>query len=354
MSKGAIGFFRAQFRPSTSRLYQQLWDKWARWYKDKGGRDPLKPRTADLANYLAHLAQAHSLSAASLKTHRSAIASVLATRGSRALASDPLITGVLKGIANSQTRKRQFLPKWDLAVVLNYLKGPKFKDNKLLDHELLTYKTAFLTALASGRRASEISNLSGIKGDFILSPGRSLELKFLPDFLAKNQNPADPSPSITIPPLLKQASKDKQDIALCPVRALIEYRSRSEAYRSPSQRALFISVNKGHSTDITRATMSRWLKTLIRKAYMDLHQDGKLKPSTQIPSDKFRAHEIRAWATTMASKSTSLVEVMRAAYWRSSTVFTRHYLRDVAMRSEDGSLRLPAMVAAQCRLSAAR
>ena len=77
-----------------------------------------------------------------------------------------------------------------------------------------------------------------------------------------------------------KVDKKKWDIALCPVRALIEYRARSNEYRSPSQRTLLIAVNKKHSTDITRATLSRWLKTVIRRAYLNLHQEGKPKSTT--------------------------------------------------------------------------
>ena len=111
-----------------------------------------------------------------------------------------------------------------------------------------------------------------------------------------------------------EVAKNNQDIALCPVRALMEYRTRSNEYRSPSQRALFIAVNKKHSTDITRVTLSRWLKTLIRRAYLDLHQEGMLKSATPIfPPEKMRAHDIKALAATMASKSTVLSKVMKAA-----------------------------------------
>ena len=57
---------------------------------------PMKPWTADLANYLAHLAQAHRLLGASLKTHRSAIASVSGFPGlENNILRPPLITGVL-------------------------------------------------------------------------------------------------------------------------------------------------------------------------------------------------------------------------------------------------------------------
>ena len=312
----------------------------------------MRPRPGDIANHLASLAKTHNLSAATLRTRRSAISSVLASKGGESVAADPIISSVIKGVANLQHKTPRGLPKWDLAVVLNYLKSPKFRDNKLLSFDLLTYKTVFLITLASGRRASEVNNLSGIKGDIAKAPGGALTLRFLPEFLAKNQNPGDPSPSITIPPLPYQAVKDGEDVALCPVKALTEYRSRSDRYRSPSQRALFISVNKRHESDITRATVSRWLKATIRNAYLALNHGEKSSQSAVNETKSFRAHEIRAWAATMASTSTSMPEVLKAAYWRSSSVFVRHYLRDIALRSEDGRLRLPAMVAAQSSIPA--
>lgn len=352
MSKKAIDLFHSQFRASTSRMYHYHWANWTRWCKDNKVQDPMRPRAADIANHLAHLAQSCGRSIASVKSRRAAIGSVLAAKGNRSIISDPLIKGVIKGIGNSQRTRRSLVPQWDLAIVLDFLKGPKYKDNKTLKHDLLTYKTAFLLTLASGRRASEVANLSGSRKDFSRAPDHSLTLSFLPEFLAKNQTPGDLSPSIVIPPLYKKCDKQRPDIALCPVRALLEYRTRSATYRSPTQRALLISINKKHSTDITRATLSRWLKNLIKEAYSQLELDGKLKQNTQVPSGKVRAHEIRAWATTLASKSTAFSEIMKAAYWRSHTVFAKHYLRDVALRSEDGTLRLPAMVAAQQRLSA--
>ena len=307
----------------------------------------MRPKPGDIANHLAHLSQTKNLTPSTLKTRRAAISSVLAAKGDKSTAADPVISGVIKGAANLHHKKRSFLPKWDLAVVLNYLKSPKFAKNSLLTFDLLTYKTVFLIALASGRRASEISNLSGLQGDLAKAPKGALSLKFLPEFLAKNQNPEDPSPNILIPPLPTSGSRDEASTALCPVRALKAYRARSKSFRSPTQRALFISVNKGNTADITRATISRWLKTTIRNSYLALNrEDSQGNPPPPVPSEA-RAHEIRAWAATMASTSTSMTQVLKAAYWRSSTVFIRHYLRDIALRSEDGTRSLPVMVAAQ-------
>ena len=352
LSKDSVRLFQAQFRPSTSNVYNNHWESWKSWCADNNVSDPMNPDPRDLANHLSFLSTTLGLSAATLKTRRAAIGSVLAARGDKAISSNPIVAGVVKGAANLNHRQRTLTPKWDLAVVLNFLKSPTMKDNKLLDFKHLTWKTVFLVALASGRRASEISNLSGIVGDISLSKKGAFSLKFLPEFLAKNQNPEDPSPHILIPPLSDVVGRESEDLALCPVRALKEYRARSNRLRSPSQRALFISINVNHSRDITRATLSRWLKTTIKNAYHSLSRKvGPNRPALT-PVAEARAHEIRAWAATLAAKSTPMAQVLKAAYWRSSTVFVRHYLRDIAHRSENGILTLPAMVAAQTPLAA--
>ena len=349
LSKNAVKCIEAQHRPSTRQIYHHHWEAWKAWCKNNKVKDPARPCAHHVANYLAFLSQVKGLSAATLKTRRAAIASVLSTSGLKQVTEHRSVSEVIKGAENLQPRKNRFVPEWDLAVVLNYLKSNTMKNNRLLNLDLLTYKTAFLIALASGRRASEITNLSGLNGDLSFDPDGSICLKFLPDFLAKNQRPNDRSPTVRIAPLSRAVDPDQEDISLCPVRALKVYRSRSSKVRSPTQRALFISVNPAYTKDITRATLSRWLKSTIRSAYISLGliRSKKGSQGSDLTLGNPRSHEIRSWATTMASTTTPIAEVMQAAYWRSPSVFVKHYLRDIAMRSECGKLRLPAMVAAQ-------
>ena len=337
----------AHHRPSTRKVYHNHWEDWKKWCSTNNVKDPVRPSPYHIANYLSFLSQTRKLSAATLKTRRSAISSVLKTSGVKDTTQDDIVSQVISGVENMQPPKDRFVPEWDVAVVLNFLKGSSFKSNREIPLTALSYKTAFLIALASGRRVSEISNFSGLKEDISHSQDGSISLKFLPEFLAKNQVPGDSSPPILIKPLNKAVDPQEEDISICPVRALKEYRRRTDPIRSPRQRALFISVNPAHDSDLSRASISRWLKNLICSAYKALARDGK-KQSNPISQPKsIRAHEIRAWAATMASKTTPLPEVMKAAYWKTSTVFIRHYLRDVSRRSECGKQRLPAMVAAQ-------
>ena len=101
------------------------------------------------------------------------------------------------------------------------------------DLKLLTLKTAFLLALASGKRRSEIhackvSNL-GQRGKVALFPSS--------DFIAKNQLARESSQSVspvTIPALTTIVDRQfKEDRTLCPVQALRYYFDRTKDLRGP-------------------------------------------------------------------------------------------------------------------------
>ena len=54
--------------------------------------------------------------------------------------------------------------------------------------------------------------------------------------------------------------------------------------------------------------------------------------------ERFRAHEIRAWASSLAwHNNTSLFDIMEAAFWTSPATFLEFYLRDISHTKQDGS-----------------
>ena len=117
--------------------------------------------------------------------------------------------------------------------------------------------------LASGRRCSEVHALSGLPSDVAFEPDGSVSLRFLPEFLAKNQLPGVPSPVILIKFLSSILCPDDEDCLLCPVRALRLYRRRSNPLRAVSQRRLFISINPDYNRDISKVTLGRWLTVVM-------------------------------------------------------------------------------------------
>ena len=72
-----------------------------------------------------------------------------------------------------------------------------------------------------------------------------------------------------------------------------------------------------------------------------------------MPLSQARAHEVRAWSTTLAAaNSVRLDDILQATYWKSWNVFTDFYLRDVSAVRLDGLHSLSAVVATghSCRL----
>ena len=150
------------------------------------------------------------------------------------------------------------LPKWNLSVVINELTKAPFKSMKDTDLKHLTFKTAFLLALASGKRRSEIHAWVANK----VSNLGQLEMVALfrsSDFIAKNQLARQGSQSVspvTIPALTTIVDRQfKEDRTLCLVRALRYYLDLTKDLRG-SRSLLFISFKKGHTSDNRPATLS--------------------------------------------------------------------------------------------------
>ena len=83
----AAGFFEevsrlaaAPRRPSTNRVYDDRWLRFAHWAAGQG-IDPLGPTTAQIAAFLYYLFDNQGLSRQSIKGYRSCLASVLSHTG---------------------------------------------------------------------------------------------------------------------------------------------------------------------------------------------------------------------------------------------------------------------------------
>ena len=117
------------------------------------------------------------------------------------------------------------------------------------------------------------------------------------------------------------------------------------------RRRLFLPVNiKGKIRDIAANTLSSWIKQTVLKAYSpsghpthDAYIRRLYSVGDTERADLHRAaHEIRAQTTTynFVSARHTLAAIMKTCYWRSSTVFTNFYLRDITMRDVNNVLRL--------------
>ena len=195
--------------------------------------------------------------------YRMAIVDTLGLAGHHIAQSSDLHR-LLSSFHRDRPKSSRNLPKWNLSIVLNELTKAPFEPLKDTDLKHLILKTAFLLALASGKHRSEIHAWVANK---VSNLGQWEKVALFPsDFIAKNQLAREGSQSVspvTIPALTTIVDRQfKEDRTLCPVRAPRYYLDRTKDLRG-SRSLLFISIEKGHTSDIRPATLSSWLKQTI-------------------------------------------------------------------------------------------
>ena len=117
------------------------------------------------------------------------------------------------------------------------------------------------------------------------------------------------------------------DLALCPVRVLREYLTRTDSYRK-GRNELFIHFDPKRTKKLQTSHISLWLRQTINEAYEGYSDQTVSQP---------RAHEVRALAASWANfrSPSSLDEIMKNAMWNSHSTFTRFYMRDVGLQSNN-------------------
>ena len=203
------------------------------------------------------------------------------------------------------------------------------------DLKHLTLKTAFLLALASGKRCSEIHAWVANK---VSNLGQWEKVALFPpsDFIAKNQLAKEGSQSVslvTIPALTTVVDRQfKEDRTLCLVRALRYYLDRTKDLRG-SRSLLFISFKKGHTSDIRPTTLSSWLKQTILLCYKQANQQT-------LGLVQVKAHDIRAFAASKAFYGGESMDQIMHCHWKAHNTFTNFYLKDLTLSDNDNNMYL--------------
>ncbi len=314
-------------RESTSKLYQFKWALFADWC-NRREIDPLKASIPTVADFFLYLFHEKNLKMSTIKGYRSAIARVLRYQGMD-ISNDEEISMLMRSLDIKRPTTMSTVPKWDLALVLRHLTKPPYEPLHLASLKLLTFKAIFLLSLASAKRIGELHALT--KNFSHTNNWNSITIMFDPSFLAKTQDPADPSTglsSLTIPALANEVASDLPDRLLCPVRAIRYYIKRTEPLRGNRSR-LFLPIMAGNTKDISKVTISNWVKEVIKSAH---------ESATDTDANLIRVstHELRALATSILFKHThSLNAVMEAACWRNHNTFSHFYLRDITKTNDD-------------------
>ncbi len=129
-----------------------------------------------------------------IKGYRSAMSNVLKYQGTD-ITNDEEISMLIRSLDIKRPTTMSEVPKWDLALVLRKLTEPPYEPLATASFKFLTYKTIFLLSLASAKRIGELHALTK---DFSHTENwTSISLQFDKSFLAKTQDPADPSTGLS-------------------------------------------------------------------------------------------------------------------------------------------------------------
>ena len=193
-------------------------------------------------------------------------------------------------------------PAWDVALVLQSLTGAPYEPLRTCEERFLAQKTLFLLALASAKLHALSHRVSHSRG------WAEVSFSFVPGFVAKTQDPSSLAPrfegfSVSA---LPNARNNCNGRLLCPVRAVRCYLDCTAAHR-PLCEQLFVTA--GRSKEISKTTVSFWLRKTISRAYE--------LSGTEQPVPASRAQETRGIAPSLLFKKNFAVDqVLKAGTWR--------------------------------------
>ena len=219
--KDSADIYLLSHRDSTSKQYQSVWSKFLS-FLDLRGIMPVDTSISAVCNFLAFQAKHENRKYRTVSGYRCALRLPIlwaCDLDINCLTSDQFLRGLFNF---SPPVKARPMPMWNINVLLDYLQSSRFEPLDEAPFPLLSQKVLCLLLLASGRRISEISNLS--RSFSVSQSGLSISLDWVPDFRPKHFvagfQPDCPSISFL-------AIDGSTDLSLCPVRAYKIFLSRS-------------------------------------------------------------------------------------------------------------------------------
>ena len=315
-SPEVVDTIQGDIRQSTKEVYSRRWSVFANWCAERS----VDPCTASISQICAFLQNQFNKGVAygSLAVFRSAISKFHKGLNGKPVGQNMQICRFLKGAFNAKPPVKSLLPSWDLAVVLEGLRKPPFAPSKSISMKCLTWKTAFLIAITSGRRCSEMQAL-GRKSPYIRFEAGGVRLRTVPGFLPKTATPIHLGQDIVVP--------EYSEKELCPRRTIKIYIKRTTEVVSNSENHLFVTFGgQEKGRQVSKRTISGWLVKVIKETH---DSQGKLVGNV-------RAHSTRAMTASWAMfNRASFIDVLKAADWRTGSTFARHYKLDL-WRNREG------------------
>ena len=290
-------------RVSTKKLYHSYERLWGEFCKNKNC-DPYEASIASGLEFLQTLkdsGKGYSV----INTARSAISNILTLPFGMVFGTHKDVTTFMKGVWNDSPPVPRYTSTWDPDVVLTLLKG--WTPASKLSIDKLSKKLVMLILLATGQRPQIISALS--VDNMQLS---SNSYKFIVSNLDLKQGRKGYKPE---PICIKKFPCDKR---LCPYHYLTVYLERTLETRGKHKKVI-LTIKKPH-TPVTTNTVSRWVKSVLSEAGVDVTM---YKPGSTRMASVSKAKRV----------GVPLEEILRAGGWSRQSTFTKFYDRPLGKES---------------------
>ena len=284
------------WRDSSAARYDAVWRAF-RAFLDTRGVSFVSVDIALIADYLSSLFSS-GRAYRTITLHRSVLSAMYPPFDGHSVGSHPLISRVVKGVFQRRPPSRRFFPSWDVSsafAVFSSLASP-------LDFFDAQRKCAFLLALASARRPSELASLRCDAAYMIINADHA---RFLPSRLSKTDRQRHLGPPIIIRRL-------PDDVSLCPV-AAIEELLRLRHTLDIAHASLFSSLSAPYPP-ISVSTFSGMIRWVFRRA------------GISAPPGSTRATSV----SDAVARGVCVEDALLAGDWSSAQTFFRHYLRPSA------------------------
>ena len=113
-----------------------------------------------IADFLIYLFSEKKYQISTIKGYRSMISNTLKFKAGNRIGSNPVLSEFIKSFESQRPVQRSLTPKWDLSWVLVCLQKAPCEPLHKASRLQVTIKTAFLLALATAKRCSEIHALA--------------------------------------------------------------------------------------------------------------------------------------------------------------------------------------------------
>ena len=177
------------------------------------------------------------------------------------------------------------MPTWSLDTLLEFLNSPRFEPLEACDLLHLMWKTLALILLATGRRISEVANLSRISfqwnGDGLLYLSWAGNFRSKNALLVEKENVKRRARGLTTPPTCPSISTlvvgPQGNVLLCPLRAYTIYHRRTSGAGFSK---VFLWDHGIHKEKVNVQGLANKFSKLVRyaKTNAGIHNDDRLAP----------------------------------------------------------------------------